>query len=114
MSDGPVVTPGVETSEYKLTRLIVIVGSLVAALGSVLEALASVGLFPRAVGIGLVIVGALTAVLKAMGYESARVKLKVAEVKAIQQTAGLHAVAEIASAKDAAAYFAGGAEGPKQ
>lgn len=74
------VKPGVETSEYKLTKAIMWAGAALTVLGAVLEGLKGAGLQSGWIGTALVIIGPLLGVAKAMGYTAGRSTVKAAEV----------------------------------
>lgn len=72
---------GHKTSEFKLTRLVVIVGACLEALGIILETMQGAWmLHPSWLPSVLVVVGALMIVVKALGYERGRVLQKLAAI----------------------------------
>lgn len=75
-------TPGKETSEFSLTKLVLIVGSVVTGAGVVLEGLAQAGVGEKWIGLALVIVGSLTNLLRIAGYQSGRNQFKTAALEA--------------------------------
>lgn len=98
------VKPGVETSEYKMARLVVLVGGLVAALGGVLTTLSQFGLGDnKYVGLGLVVVGVATKILTYFGYQNARADLKsqALEHSAQERQIAVSKVIDMASATQA-------------
>lgn len=96
----PAVTPGVETSEFKLTKVAMICAFVVAICGGVTEALTQVGtLAPglKWVGAALGIVALVSGVASQIAYTITRGTVKAAALDAGAQ------VASAASATPAAA-----------
>lgn len=75
--------PGVETSEYKLTKYVFIAGTLVTLAGVVLESLASLGIGHSFVGAAIIAVGLLAKLVRAAGYQSSRDALKSEAIAAV-------------------------------
>lgn len=89
MSDT--LKPGVETTEYKLTRFITIAGAALAGLGYVLEALAQYGVGGHYVGLALTLVGVVTALLAKAGYVKERTSLKATAMEQATHRAHIEA-----------------------
>ena len=71
--------PGKNTSEFSLTKWVIIIGTVLDLAGIVLEALKEqvhAGWFPTV----LVVVGTLMALVKALGYTRSRTMLKLADL----------------------------------
>jgi hypothetical protein len=84
--------PGSATSEFKLTAVVVLVGTVLDAIGISLEALRDNGIVTASwLSPVLVVVGSLLVLGKALGYTRSRTLLKLAE----QQGAAAQAVKEI-------------------
>lgn len=87
----PSVTPGVETSEYKTTKVVMIIGGILQAIGAGLTAIQAAttnGLVPSSPALGLVlaiapiVIGSAMQVLQALGYTQSRTDIKTAAVAA--------------------------------
>jgi hypothetical protein len=105
---APVLTPGNETSEFKLTKVAMICSIVVAVLGGVTETLQQVSSFlPGATWVGpaLTVVGILSALAAQIAYTVTRGVVKAAHVTAL----GKVAVANATAVSPAAAAAAGAA-----
>jgi hypothetical protein len=93
---------GKESSEFQLTKMVVIVGTVVTALGGVLEVLAQVGVGEKWVGIALMGIGVAAKVLRVAGYEKGRNDLKsqAIEKAAEERKAIIHQVASMEQAEE--------------
>lgn len=78
----PVVTPGSGTSEYLITKLVIIFGTLCTVVGAGLSALPPSVNVPY-LPIVMVVVGAGAAFFKARGYTANRTALKVAAATSV-------------------------------
>lgn len=82
----PVPAPGKASSEYALSKAVVVLSSVISVLGTILTVLAPVAAVVPAtagpLGLGLAIGGAVVAGLKAMAYEAQRTAIKVAAIQA--------------------------------
>lgn len=85
--------PGTATSEFKLTAVVVILGTVLDFIGITLETLQGQGILPSGGWLSsvLVVVGSLLVLGKALGYTRSRTMLKLAE----QQEAAAGAAKEI-------------------
>jgi hypothetical protein len=83
--------PGVETSEYALTKYVFIAGTVVTLAGVVLESLAAMGIGHAYVGTALAAVGILAKLLQAAGYQSKRTALKTEAISSVNYQNGLRA-----------------------
>ena len=79
------MTPGSETSEFSLARIVSVVGAVVTACGVILAALAQAGYGQAWVGVAIMVIGALTKVVTALGYSDDRSALKAASIEAGKQ-----------------------------
>ncbi len=95
----PAVTPGRETSEFWLTKVIVVGAAILDAIALVLETLHQAGILPDKpwAATALAAVGTVMAVVKATGYTRSRTLQKLAEL-APAAAAGVAAAAPFAKA----------------
>lgn len=86
--------PGTATSEFKMTAVVVILGTILDFIGITLETLQTQGVIPSGGWLSsvLVVVGSLLVLGKALGYTRSRTLLKLAE----QSGAATVAVKEVA------------------
>ena len=86
-------TEGTQTSEFRLARVVMVVGACVDGVAIVLESLKQTGLFPHASWLPVVLggVGTLSIVLAQLGYTRSRTLVKLAEAmpQAVQSAAVL-------------------------
>lgn len=81
MADNPQVTPGNQTSEYKLAKVANVACYVLIAVGGALEAIPDANR-PAWVGVALVVVGAATKFFTNMGYFKSRSQVKTAAMVA--------------------------------
>lgn len=74
--------PGKNTSEFSLTKLIVIAGFVVTLIGALLQGLQETGVLEGVAWVPTVVmaIGMATALLKGLGYTAGRTTLKAAEL----------------------------------
>lgn len=77
------VSPGIDTTEYRVTKWVMALGMFLVALGGAVESLVTAGYFPGAPwpGVALAIVGALVAFIKGTTYSNRRHDLKLAAME---------------------------------
>lgn len=73
---------GTSTSEFKITVVIIVIGTLMEGFSAFLTQLQTVNPAATWIGTSLAICGALLIVLKALGYSNGRVALKMASMAA--------------------------------
>lgn len=103
MADAtPTVPPGKTTSEYALTKAVIVLASFIAALGTIMSVLSAVtAVVPAnagALGKWLAIGGVAVAALKAAAYEIQRAVIKIAAIQAGQDAPSDPAGADAAAA----------------
>jgi hypothetical protein len=76
------VSTGSSTSEFSLTKLVLVVGTLVTAIGTTLAVLPTVGVSGHWVGVALAGLAMVSKVLALLGYQNARTSLKQSELAA--------------------------------
>lgn len=69
--------PGVETSEFKLARLVIIAGLSLDVVAMVMEGMKNMGLNFGWMPLVLTVLGTLTALVKGLGYTRSRTMLKL-------------------------------------
>lgn len=75
-------TPGVQTSEFKVTMLVMLFGAILDGAGLVLETLQNSGASHSPwISTVLVVLGTVMALLSALGYKRGRVLLKLAALQ---------------------------------
>lgn len=73
---------GKESSEYRVTAVVIVIGTVLDAIGIILGTLSDAGFITAAwLSIVLVIIGSLLIVAKALGYTRSRTLLKLAEIQ---------------------------------
>lgn len=77
------VTPGIDTTEYKLAKVASILCVIVALVGSIIAALPSDVQSRPIVGVIMTVVGVIGKVLTANGYGASRAAVKAAESAAV-------------------------------
>lgn len=84
------LAPGVSTSEYAVTKLVVYMGIAAMVIGFATDVLTALQVLAPAwawIGTALMIAGKLTSLLKALGYDATRKAIKVAAINAAGATA---------------------------
>lgn len=100
-----VVTPGVQTSEYKTTKLVIYMGIFTMLVGFLTDVLTAVQVLAPQwlwVGVALIIIGKVSMLLKALGYDATRASIHNAGQAAAAHVAAAQATVPM-SADDAAA-----------
>lgn len=73
---------GTQTSEFKLTMVVIIVGIVMEAFAGILTQLQTANPTSTWVGVAMSVVGAVMILLKALGYTKSRTALKLGELAA--------------------------------
>lgn len=84
------LAPGVVTSEYATTKLVIYMGIAAMVIGFATDVLTALQILAPAwawIGTALMIAGKLTSLLKALGYDATRKAIKVAAINAAGATA---------------------------
>ncbi len=92
-------TEGAQTSEFRLAKVVMVVGACVDGVAILLESLKQSGLFPYASWLPVVLgaVGTLSIVLAQLGYTKSRTMVKLAEAMP-SAVAGIASVAPLVKA----------------
>lgn len=80
------ITPGKQTSEHRLTQLVLLIGFALQVFAGILGALqtAGIGQGSAVIPVSLAVISGLMQVASVLGYTSARAKLKIAQLAGVE------------------------------